>query len=62
MALIAVILGTDVLLAQTTDIDGWPRSLIAIGAGIVAAILAAAVMRDRRRSDALPSGLMYLSE
>lgn len=52
VAFVLVVLGTHVLLAQTTDIEGWPRSVIAIGAGIAAAVLAAAVRGGRRRSDA----------
>lgn len=51
VALVAVMLGTHVVLAQTTDFEWWVRSAIAITLGIVVAILATMVLGRRSRTD-----------
>lgn len=50
VALVAAILGTHVLLAQTTDLDGWPRSAIAIGVGIVVIILGSIIFGRKKQA------------
>lgn len=56
VALIAVMLATHVVLAHTTDLDGWPRSAIAIAVGVVVMILASMIAGKRKPSDSSPRG------
>lgn len=54
IALVGVILATHVVLAQTTDLDGWPRSAIAIGVGIVAMVLGSLIVGKRKSCGSPP--------
>lgn len=49
VALVIVMLGTHVVLAQTTDTEWWVRSIIAISVGVVVAILATMILGRRKR-------------
>lgn len=54
VALVIVVLGTHVVLAQTTDIEGWARSAIAIAVGIAVATLATIITGRRKKPDSTP--------
>lgn len=49
-ALVVVMLASHVVLAQTTTLEGWPRSAIAIGVGVVVMVLASTLSSKRKPS------------
>lgn len=54
VTLVGIMLGTHVLLTQTTDIEGWWRSAIAIAVGVVISVLASMVNDKRKRKNSTP--------